>query len=194
MDSPTKTVRTPADAALEPTSVETLTTEDITTEDFTTEGVIVTTATTRKVKVLSGDTWSDSEALTYALAKVRWYNRHRHLARSGSVIHDLLLLTTGAATTLTAALNADAWLTASLAATSFVLAGMMKVFRWRENWTSRSQAWAQLNTAVNHFRFLPPDKRDSAATARLVSHVDRIIASETRNSANVAHTQDSDDD
>ena len=93
-----------------------------------------------------------------------------------------------------AALHADAWVTAVLAATSFVLAGMTKVFRWRENATSRALAWSQLSTAVNRFRFLPPERRDVAATERLVNLVDGIIGAETRNSAQVAHSQDQDDD
>ncbi len=168
----------------------------VTTEDLTEDGVLVTTATTRtsKVKVRSGDVWTDTEALAYAMSRVRWYNRHRKLARAGAVFHDVLLLLAGAATTLTAALHADAWVTAVLAATSFVLAGMTKVFRWRENATSRALAWSQLSTAVNRFRFLPPERRDVAATERLVNLVDGIIGAETRNSAQVAHSQDQEDD
>ncbi len=168
----------------------------VTTEDLTEEGVVVTTATRRtaKVRVQSGDSWTDVEALTYAMSRVRWYNRHRKLSRAGAIMHDMLLLLTGAATTLTAALHADAWVTAVLAATSFVLAGMTKVFRWRENATSRALAWSQLSTAVNRFRFLPPERRDAAATERLVTMVDGIIGAETRNSAQVAHSQDQEDD
>lgn len=164
----------------------------VTTEDVTEEGVVVTTATTRtaKVRVQAGDSWTDAEALAYAMSRVRWYNRHRKLARAGAIMHDMLLLLAGAATTLAAALHAPAWFTAGLAATSFVLAGMTKVFRWRENATSRALAWSQLSTAVNRFRFLPPERRDAAATERLVGMVDSIIGAETRNSAQVAHTQD----
>lgn len=185
-----------ADPQVEAIVAEFVDGQTVTTEDVTADGVVVTTATTRtaKVKVRAGDTWTDTDALAYALSRVRWYNRHRKMARAGAVVHDLMLLVAGAATTLAAALHADAWITSMFAATSFVLAGMMKVFRWRENWTSRSLAWSQLSTAVNHFRFLPPDKRDSAATARLVTHVDRVISAETRNSANVAHSQNPEDE
>jgi uncharacterized protein DUF4231 len=142
----------------------------------------------------SSQLWTEIEALAYVLSRIEWYERHRRTARIAAVLHDVALLATGAATTLAAALDARPVITASLAAVSFVLAGSTKVFRWRENWASRSVAWTSMTAAVNHYRLLPPDQRDAAATARLIATADRIVAAETRNWANVSHGESLGDD
>src|SRR5262245_5944826 len=108
------TVTAPPLAVTETTLTRTTLTETMVSAEITGTDDATVSAT---VEPSSGRDMTESAALAYAMSRVRWYNRHRKLARGGAVAHDLLLLLTGAATTLTAALNADAWITSVLAAT-----------------------------------------------------------------------------
>src|SRR5690348_15977170 len=83
----------------------------------------------------SGDPWEAADpALALALQQLHWYARHRNQARRTYGAVELLLLVMAAATTLAAALQAKAWITASLAATTVVLTGLNKVFDSHEQW------------------------------------------------------------
>jgi hypothetical protein len=88
-------------------------------------------------------------------------------------------LLAAATTTLAAALQANPWVTASLAAGSLVLTGLRKIFDWHEDWVSFSSAWAELGEATHNYRLLAIDRRDQHAQQRLVGKVDEIISTET---------------
>lgn len=128
----------------------------------------------------SGDPWEAADpALALALQQLHWYARHRNQARRTYGAVELLLLVMTAATTLAAALQARAWLTASLAATTVVLTGLNKVFDSHEQWIGFAAAWAELQVAVNDYRLHATEHRDTAAQEQLVSKVNDIIKADT---------------
>jgi hypothetical protein len=91
------------------------------------------------------DPWTAPDpALAPALQQLRWYAQHRDQARWAYRISEFLILVTTAATTVAAALRADAPLTASLAASTVVLTGLHKVLDLHDRWISFGTAggWA----------------------------------------------------
>jgi len=125
------------------------------------------------------DPWEATDpALALAEQQRRWYARHRDQSRIAYQVNEVLILL-AAATTLAAALQANPWVTASLAAGSLVLTGLRKIFDWHEDWVSFSSAWAELGEATHNYRLLAIDRRDQHAQQRLVGKVDEIISTET---------------
>lgn len=87
------------------------------------------------------DPWEAPDpALALAEQQMRWYGRHRDLSRIAYQVNEVLILLATASTTLAAALRADAWVTASLAAGSLILVGLRKIFDWHEDLVSFSGA------------------------------------------------------
>jgi hypothetical protein len=126
------------------------------------------------------DPWESADpALAVALEELDWYRRAAGRARVANRTSEVLLLVTTAATTVTAALAATAWVTAVLAAGSLVLTGLRKSFDWHENWVSYTTRWSELRSVVNQYRLLPEERRDEATRRDLVSNVDQIVSAET---------------
>jgi hypothetical protein len=127
-----------------------------------------------------GDPWEEPDpALALALQQASWYARRRNRARMTYQVNEILILLTSASTTVAAALKATAWLTAVLAASTVVLAGLYKALDSHESWIAFGTAWAELQVAVNDYRLLPPDRRDEHAQHQLVSKVNEVISGET---------------
>ncbi len=128
----------------------------------------------------SDDPWEAPDpALALALQQLDWYARHRNRARVTYGAIELLLLLLTAATTVAAGLKASAWITATLAATTVVLAGLNKVLDSHDSWAAFGSAWAELQVAVNDYRLLPNQDRDDEARRRLVGKVNAIIRADT---------------
>jgi hypothetical protein len=128
----------------------------------------------------SDDPWDAPDpALALALRQLRWYTAHRNRARVVYQAIELLLLLLTAATTVAAALKASAWITAILAASTVVLAGLNKVLDSHDNWVAFGSAWSELQVAVNEYRLLPAGARDEEARRRLVGHVNDVIRADT---------------
>jgi hypothetical protein len=126
------------------------------------------------------DPWQASDpALALALKQVRWYARHRNRARRTYLANEILILLTTASTTVMAALDVGATATASVAASTVVLAGLYKVLDTHENWLAYGTAWADLQVAIHEYRLLPADQRDEDARKALVSRVDEVNSAET---------------
>jgi Protein of unknown function (DUF4231) len=128
----------------------------------------------------TGDPWDAPDpALALALQQLRWYARRRSRARISYGTIEVLLLFMTAATTVAAALKASAWLTALLAASTVVLAGLNKVLDSHDSWVAFGTAWAELQVAVNDYRLLPAGERDAEARRRLVGKVNDVITADT---------------
>jgi hypothetical protein len=81
------------------------------------------------------DPWQEPDPpLALAMRQMHWYGRQRDRARRALLIDEILVLLVTAATTVAAALGARPVVTASLAATSLVLAGLRKIFDWQYDW------------------------------------------------------------
>jgi hypothetical protein len=126
------------------------------------------------------DPWSAPDpALALALKQVRWYARHRDWARRTYLVNEILILLTTACTTVMAALSVGATATASVAASTVVLAGLYKVLDTRENWLAYGSAWADLQVVIHEYRLLPAGQRDEDARKALVRSVDEVNSAET---------------
>ena len=127
-----------------------------------------------------GDPWEAPDpALALALQQIHWYAQHRNQSRVTYQVNELLILITSASTTVAAALKASAWVTAFLAASIVVLAGLYKVLDSHDSWVAFGIAWAELQVAVNDYRLLPADQRDEHAQRHLVSKVNEVINADT---------------
>jgi hypothetical protein len=127
-----------------------------------------------------GDPWQAPDpALAVALRQLRWFARHRNIARITYQVNEILILLTTATTTVMAALKVSATATAILAASTVVLAGLYKVLDSHENWLAFGGAWADLQAAVNDYRMLPSEKRDETAQKTLVARVNEVTSAET---------------
>jgi hypothetical protein len=128
----------------------------------------------------SGDPWDAPDpALALALQQLHWYAQRRNRARISYATVEILLLLMTAATTVAAALKASAWLTAILAASTVVLAGLNKVLDSHDSWVAFGSAWAELQVEVNDYRLLPAGERDAEARRRLVGKVNEVIKADT---------------
>jgi hypothetical protein len=128
----------------------------------------------------SGDPWDAPDpALALALQQLRWYAAHRNRARVTYQAIELLLRLLTATTTVAAALKATAWITAVLAATTVVLAGLNKVLDSHDSWVAFGSAWAELQVAVNDYRLLSGEERDEAARRELVGKINEVIKADT---------------
>jgi Protein of unknown function (DUF4231) len=126
------------------------------------------------------DPWDAADpALALALQQVHWYARHRDRSRFIYQVNEMLILIISASTTVAAALQASGWLTAVLAAGTVVLAGLYKVLDAQENWVAFGIAWSELQTAVNDYRLLPPDRRGEDAQRLLVNKVNDVMHADT---------------
>jgi len=126
------------------------------------------------------DPWQAPDpALALALKQVRWYARHRNRARRIYLVNEILILFTTASTTVMAALRVSATATASVAASTVVLAGLYKVLDTHENWLAYGSAWADLQVVIHEYRLLPADQRDEEARKALVRKVDEVNSAET---------------
>ena len=127
-----------------------------------------------------GDPWdSPDPALAVATRQLEWYAQHQTRARIAHAATEALLLLTAAGATLAAALQASAWATASLAATTLVLTGLRKVFDWHDSWVAFAVAWADLRTAVYEHRLRGKDRLGEDAQRRLIAIVNEIVTEET---------------
>jgi hypothetical protein len=130
--------------------------------------------------VQPSDPWDAPDpALALALQQLRWYAQRRNRARISYATVEVLLLLMTAATTVAAALKASAWLTAILAASTVVLAGLNKVLDSHDSWVAFGSAWAELQVEVNDYRLLPAAERDAEARRRLVGKVNEVIKADT---------------
>ena len=125
------------------------------------------------------DPWAAPDpALALALEQLHWYARRRNQARRAYQVNEVLILLTSATATLAAALKATAWVTATLAAGTVILAGLYKVLDSQESWVAFGTAWADLRVAVNDYRLLPAEQRDEQAQRQLVSKVNEVISAD----------------
>lgn len=129
---------------------------------------------------------NDDLALAIAKEQLRWYDRHRRLSMIAYAACQVLLLLSTAATTMAAALKAIQWVTASLAAFSLIVAGLLRIFDWHDTWVEFSSSWALLNASINKYRLLSPDQRNQDAQKELIQTVDDLIIGDTRSWANRA--------
>ena len=128
----------------------------------------------------SADPWDAPDpALALALQQLRWYARHRNRARITYETIEILLLVMTATTTVAAALRASAWITAILAASTVVLAGLTRLLDSHDSWVAFGSAWADLQVAVNDYRLLPDTQRDAEARRRLVDQVNEVMKADT---------------
>ena len=128
----------------------------------------------------SADPWDAPDpALALALQQLRWYARHRNRARITYETIEILLLVMTATTTVAAALRASAWITAILAASTVVLAGLTRLLDSHDSWVAFGSAWADLQVAVNDYRLLPDAQRDAEARRRLVDQVNEVMKADT---------------
>ncbi len=128
----------------------------------------------------SEDPWDAPDpALALALQQLRWYARRRDRAHITYGAIELLLLLMTATTTVAAALKATAWITAVLAGTTVVLTGLNRVLDSHDRWVAFGSAWADLRVAVNDYRLLPSEERDTEARRRLVGQVNEVIKADT---------------
>jgi len=126
------------------------------------------------------DPWQAPDpALALALKQVRWYARRRNRARATYLTNEILILLTTASTTVMAALRVSATATASVAASTVVLAGLYKVLDTHENWLAYGTAWADLQVAIHEYRLISADQRDEDARKALVRSVDEVNSAET---------------
>ena len=126
------------------------------------------------------DPWDAPDpALALAVQQARWYAQRRDRARVSYRVNEFLILLTSAATTLAAALKASAGVTAVLAASTVVLAGVYKVLDSQDSWVAFGSAWAELQVAINEYRLLPADRRGGDAQRQLVSKVNEVISADT---------------
>ena len=126
------------------------------------------------------DPWQTPDpALALALKQVRWYARRKNTARRTYLANEILILLTTASTTVMAALRVSATATASVAASTVVLAGLYKVLDTHENWLAYGSAWADLQVVIHAYRLLPADQRDEEARKALVRKVDEVNSAET---------------
>ena len=126
------------------------------------------------------DPWQEPDPpLALAMRQMHWYGRQRDRARRALLIDEILFLLVTAATTVAAALGARPVITASLAATSLVLAGLRKIFDWQYDWIVFAAAWVELKTAVDDYRLLPEDQKDKEAGRRLVAKMNEVINADT---------------
>jgi hypothetical protein len=126
------------------------------------------------------DPWQAPDpALALALQQASWYARHRNRARIVYQVNEMLILLTSASATLAAALKASAWVTAVLAASTVVLAGVYKVLDSQDSWVGFGTSWAELQVAINDYRLLPQDRRDEHAQRQLVAKVNEVISADT---------------
>jgi hypothetical protein len=119
-------------------------------------------------------------ALALAVKQMKWYNKYRILAAMAYSVGQILLLLATAGTTIAAALKAPQWVTASLAATSLIVVGLLRIFDWHDSWVSWSNCWAELNVSINRYCLLPEEKRNQAAKEELVQKVNDLIITDTR--------------
>jgi hypothetical protein len=101
-------------------------------------------------------------------------------ARRTFQVVELSALFLASIVTVLAALNARAWVTASIAALVTFLSGLRQLGLWHENWPAFSEAWAQVNALVNNYRVLPAKDRSSDKQQQLVQAVDEVVLAETR--------------
>lgn len=128
----------------------------------------------------SADPWGAPDpALALALQQLSWYASHRNRARLSYQAVEFLLLLLTAATTVAAALKASAWVTALLAATTVILAGLNRVLDSQDSWVAFGTAWAELQVAVNNYRLLSEAERDAEARRQLVGKVNEVIRGDT---------------
>jgi hypothetical protein len=126
------------------------------------------------------DPWAaDDQALALALQQLRYYAVHRARSRWAYRTIELLLLLLTAITTVVAALKAQAWITATLAAGAVVVAGLNRILDAHESWIAYGSAWAELEVAVNDYRLLPAGQQDDQARARLMAKVNEVIRADT---------------
>jgi len=126
------------------------------------------------------DPWqSPDPALALAVRQLRWYARHKNRAHRTYQVNEILILLTTASTTVMAALKVTATATATVAASTVVLAGLYKLLDSHENWLAYGSAWADLQVAIHEYRLLPASQRDEDARKALVSRVDEVNTAET---------------
>jgi Protein of unknown function (DUF4231) len=128
------------------------------------------------------DPWDAADpALALALQQLDWYARRRNRARITYETIELLLLVLTAITTVAAALRAKAWITATLAAATVVLAGLTRVLDSHDSWIASGSAWAELQVAINDYRLLSADQREPGdeARTRLIAKVNETIKADT---------------
>jgi len=126
------------------------------------------------------DPWQEPDPpLALAMRQMHWYGRQRDRARRALLIDEVLVLLVTAATTVAAALGARPVVTASLAATSLVLAGLRKIFDWQYDWIAFAGAWAELKTSVDDYRLLADEQKDEEAGRRLITTMNEVINADT---------------
>ena len=126
------------------------------------------------------DPWQAPDpALALAQKQLRWYARHKNRARRTYQVNEILILFTTASTTVMAALKVSATATATVAASTVVLAGLYKLLDAHENWLAYGSAWADLQVAIHEYRLLPAGQRDEDARKALVRRVDEVNTAET---------------
>jgi hypothetical protein len=126
------------------------------------------------------DIWDGPDPpLAIAQTQLEWYSRNKRNARIGHYSIEVLQLFAAALTTLAAAANAAAVLTAALASFTLLLTGLRQVFGFREKWATMTRAFLRTEHAVNLYRLHPVDDRE-AAGRRLILDIDSIVAEETQ--------------
>lgn len=120
-------------------------------------------------------------ALVHALVQVEWYRGTMRRAHRRYLVLESGSLLLAGATTVLAALAADPWITAVVAAAVTFLAGLRRVVSWHDDWLAASEAWAEASALIAKYRLLSPAERTPDARRALVSEIDALVLTETRN-------------
>lgn len=125
-------------------------------------------------------------ALLEARSKLAWYSKASARSNRANVCSNGLLLLTGAATTIAAAVGASVWVTAPLAGLTFVLTGARSVFQWNDLAISRTVAREELRReiALYELELYPPDEETRERQRQLIEQVYEIAAADLRGWAN----------
>jgi hypothetical protein len=128
----------------------------------------------------------DEEALKKANKRWDFYDKGANRAHLGSQVLDILLLLVTAATTLAAAVQINAatvqanrWVTASLAASSVVVSGLRKIFNWNDTFVRFSVAASEVRAAIDDYELIPQADRNFEARKTLFDRLHAITQGET---------------
>jgi hypothetical protein len=117
-------------------------------------------------------------ALEFAMRKREWYGTAAFRTNVANITSQVLLLVTGGATTVAAAVNAPVLVTASLAASAFVLTGARSVFDFNRLAVARTTAYRELEAATELYEIDRGEAPTNERQRSLVDQVNTILAEE----------------
>lgn len=121
------------------------------------------------------------DARTIAKNQTEYYRKQAHNAKLCNDITGIFLLVTTAATTLAAAFKAESWITAVLAAISFILVGLRANFNFQETWIRSGAASVEVLNTMESYDALPEELKNQEAKDKLLAQVHAIRNDEIHN-------------